>query len=407
MISFDEQLFAEFEDLLDKHDDELLENINHDFDEEEAVVHKLNASALLLNDLLTEMENRGLQPRGFFEDDAKVLQAEFDKEHESYVQSKRREMVEAREIEAKQAIIQNRKMTMDTQMKEERQALQKDRRFQKELGLIANGKCKPHLRIEVNDITIRCIAKAVWQYNNIRSLDVSNMDLSDLSGSFICRSLRNNRSIEKLELGGNNFGKKTCFSLADSLTTNDVVKFISLECNPLTGNTNDVSGIETIAKMLKVNNTLTHMSIWQCNINNEGCQVIYDNFKFNESLICFDLFYNDWEQEQIQGIYRQLQKNRENRERRLQHAQEVEAERKEKENAERLVTQNKKESETKEKWIEDKKKQRSESRRVELDRIAQQKQEELKRLKEEEEAKLEAAKLAANSKKKKKPKKKK
>ena len=403
----EQQLFSEFEDLLDKnneHND--IEEYLHNNLEDDAMVHKLDASSLLLHDLLTEMERRGLHPRGFFEDDAKVLQAEFDKEHESYVESKRREKREAREMEAKQAIIQKRRMVLDTQMMEERKELEEDKRLKADLDRIIGSICATHIRIGVNDISVRSLSKAMWQNNNVLSLDVSNMNLTDLSGSYICRALKKNRSIRKLELGGNQFGPKTCLTLANSLSLNDVLKYVSLESNPLTQGTNYITAMEAIAEMLKVNKTLTYLSIWRCNINSEGCKILSDCLAFNQCLTCFEMMYNDFENEQIQEICLRLKKNREIERHQINALEKKEKEKQEKKRVERekIAVQIKKKE--KENWIEGQKKERSEARLVKLEKIATQKLSEQKQH-EEQELLIKAAKAKSNSKKKKKTKKKK
>ena len=405
MIFDDELLFSEFEDLLDKNEKDVNDLLPNDL-EEDTIVHKLDASALLLNDLLTEMERRGLHPRGFFEDDAKVLQAEFDKEHESYVESKRIEKIEARKIEEKQATIQKRKMIMETQLAEERNELEKDEVLKENLSLVASSTCKEHLRIEINDISVRSLAKAIWYNNNVKSLDVSNMNISDLSGSYICRALRKNRSIIKLELGGNNCGPKTCLSLGDSLKINNVVTYVSLESNLLTNGLDDKLGMESIATMLSVNNTLKHLSVWGCNINSEGCKMLADNLSLNKSLISFDLFYNDWEQDQINVIYDRLKQNCEIEAEKEKLRETIENKKQAKASMEQKRIEARKREEEEKIWIEDQNRERSQARLVELEKLTKEKQEKMEKSRDEHEVMLNKVKSKVNSKNKKNKKKK-
>lgn len=311
MASVEENLYDKFEDLLDKDGEEMCEIANSDVDES-IVVHKLDASALTLNDLIHEMERRGLHPRGFFEDDAKILQAEFDTEHKSYVESKKKEMIEARELEAKQAISQKRKMAMEFEINEERNELEKDKSAAKWYNAIKSNNVQEHCRFYVNNVTARSLAKVMWNNESILSLDVSNMNLSDLAGAYICRALRNNRFLIKLELGGNYLGPKTIKSLGDALQTNNTLKHVSLDSNNLTalsGNEKDRTSIFHLSKMLSVNKSLTHMSIWRCHIGPEGCKSIYEAMLKNNTLICFDIGYNDWTQCQILQILHRLKEN--------------------------------------------------------------------------------------------------
>ena len=118
----DEALLVHFEDLLDVGDD-TIGNTQIDDDENddnETVMNtKMDANSLTLKDLLHKMEIRNLQPRGFFEDDAKLLQEQLDKEHDEYIESKRREKHEGKDLEATQAIIRRRKALQEIELNEE------------------------------------------------------------------------------------------------------------------------------------------------------------------------------------------------------------------------------------------------------------------------------------------------
>lgn len=490
-VPSDEYMFNQFEDLIDKKDEESLlsmyfSNKNHrnnhqkamdhssfgiindnntgedsnearknntlDIDDDILIVPKLDASALTLNDLLHEMEQRGLQPRGFFDDDAKLLQEELDKEYESYVESKRRETREAEELEAQQAIIQVKKMLMEAHIEEERLQYEKDAKFRGALEMVKKNLGNRHIRIDVNMISVRSLAKALWRKDShLLSLDLSNMNLSDLSGAYICRALRNNRSLIKLELGGNYCGIKTCTALGDALMTNNVVKFVSLESNPLViidkasknitssgnnttvvsiNNPNDIDanksgspgdqsdsatihpetekvtkhslvGIKAIADMLKVNETLTHLSLWRCGINSEGCKMLADAFTSNNSLTYFDLPYNDWDLDQIQSIIQRLDintaKKEEIEEKQRQLREEKEKFLREEEEA-RLLEQKQVEEE---KWLEDQKTKRQEARRIRSEYEAKVRAEEEEKEARKEDARLQAEKAAADAEKKK------
>ena len=52
-------------------------------DSNEEDIIRVNAHALTWNELLVEMERRGLRAKGFFEDDAQVLHAKVDEEFDA------------------------------------------------------------------------------------------------------------------------------------------------------------------------------------------------------------------------------------------------------------------------------------------------------------------------------------
>ena len=141
---FDTGTLEQFEDLLgDESSSNLSQDEEQNIEDEETVINKLDANSLTLKDLLHEMEMRNLQPRGFFEDDAKLLQERLDKEHEEYLESKRREKLKARELEASQAMIRRRKTLQEIELGEEEQELESNQRVNEWFRIIKN-RCPPN-----------------------------------------------------------------------------------------------------------------------------------------------------------------------------------------------------------------------------------------------------------------------
>ena len=306
MLPRHDALFLEFEDLLK--DTVKEESPTKKFikdDDKETIIHKLDANSLTLKDLLHEMETRGLQPRGFFADDAKVLQTFFDKEHEQYLRKKRKEREETKELETKQALKQRRKIMMETEIRGEKEELGKNPCTRKWFGLIKNNKAPSFCQIEVNNITVRPFARLLWCHFSIIYLDVSHMNLSDISGSFLARALKNNKSIRKLDLSGNLIGTRTCKTLADSLLNNDIIQCIILESNPLSAK-NNVSGIKALASMLCKNQSLRHLNLWRCNTGIEAGSIISDAIFFNKTLIFLDTGYNGWDNKDLCKVHQVL-----------------------------------------------------------------------------------------------------
>ena len=144
------------------------------------------------------------------------------------------------------------------------------------------------------------------------------MGLSDLSGAYLCRALRNNRSIVKVDAEGNNFGPKTLTSLADSLTTNDVVRHVNLEGNPLVKNEaggHDVAGVGRLAEMLKVNNSLRYLNLFGCNIQSSGGHQLVSGLVGNAALIFLEVGNNGLSQGQTRRVADRLDENKDRYER--------------------------------------------------------------------------------------------
>lgn len=291
----------EFEDIIEDAEIDSLNQKKYEDDDSDTLIHKVDANSLTLKDLLQELERRDIQPRGFFSDDAKILQDVLDKEHEQYMESKRIERQKARDLEASQAILKHRKTITETQAREEQEEIDHDIEARTWLLLIQSGRAPAHSRIKVNDITARLLARHLWSNSNIVSLDVGNMKLSDISGAYLARAMKNNKTIAKLEMGENLLGPKTCSVLADSLKSNKSLKFLSLEANQLIDK-NGASCVKPLCNIICKNNSLRYLNLWRCNIGVEGGRLMSDAMMNNSTLTCLDLGYNSWDFTDIQNI---------------------------------------------------------------------------------------------------------
>ena len=146
-LSFLEQdhLIAEFQDLIDLDSDGgtssdiviAVDRIDAD------VFAKLNASSLTLTDVIVELERRGLQPKGFYSDDAKRLQRCFDEEHEEYVETKRKEVRNAKIAEAEQKRERHKKALIENEVLEEKDEISSNSRLSEWFRLILARKNVP------------------------------------------------------------------------------------------------------------------------------------------------------------------------------------------------------------------------------------------------------------------------
>jgi hypothetical protein len=321
---FDEQFFSEFEYLHQRVQGAVIPSIyfntcdyNFDTDEVYLSLKKLDASTLSLNELLLELEKREIEAKGFFADDAQVLQSEYDKELEQYVTCKRMEIFEARRLEAERVAREWRMKLKDEQLEEEKVLVDQDSKIRwlhriRGVTTSSNDGRTQYVRIQVrNDTAARILAKALWTSNVITSLDLSRMNLSDLMGAYVCGALRYNRSVVKLELGENNLGEKTCLALEVTMRSNDVLKYISLESNPLCSKSDNSEIIcaQALASIIETTSSLTTLSLWRCGIGPIGGEMIAQSIVKNHSLTCLESGYNDWKYEHIKIITCKLDAN--------------------------------------------------------------------------------------------------
>ena len=399
VISFDTALLQEFEEILKDEIPHDVDNTNGS-EEEEMVLPIQNANHLTLKDLLHSLEKRCINSRGFFDEDAKVLQVKLDREHDDYMESKRREKQEAKTLESSQRLIRRRKALTEKALKEEKEEIIRNDRLMEWFLLIKNGIAPLHCRINVNDSSARSLSRLLWSDSRIVTLDLSNLNLSDASGAFIARMLKNNRSIVKLELGDNMLGDETCATMAASLQMNNVLQYLSLESNPLT-KAGSVAAYEALSEMIRTKSGLRYFSLWRCNIGAEGGRLISEAAKFNSKLTCLEIGYNQWQCTDIIAIKKILSNNAQVYQEELDAQLDVERKDQEMKNLlEQQQDQQRKDADDA-KWLEDQKLKREEERRIEMENTAEkQKVAEAERMKELELQRLENEKKSKKNKKK-------
>ena len=408
----DASLFPYFQDIVERcHADDVGEESSSSIDVvEDDVNEQPEASSLSMDCIQTELKKRNLQPRGFFNEDAALLQEQFDQELE-----------QAREEKTQQRIVKQERLARERQQKMvekeiqlEREELQKDEQLSTLLASVKQGRSPSHARIELNLVTARSLAFALCSPEcNLLYLDVSNQNLSDLAGAYLCRALAKNTSLKKIELSNNRLGPLSFQELGRGLMNNKTVEFVSLDCNPLVGAGTDAGAddansnlqtIQSLADMIGRNKTLRHLGLWQCFIGAEGGKLIASALELsNDTLTTLKCGYNNWSDTSVRQIEAKLLSNREMR--RIE--REKEAMRKQEE-ALRRLEQERLDEELKRKlanedWLQSQKKIRAEQRRLQMEadkkaRIERERAEEEER---QRVAAEEAAKLAAKKKKKK------
>jgi len=358
----------------------------------------LNATTLNPSTLKSELEKRNIPPRGFFYDDAKHLQECLDREHEEYIEEKKREWIEALVATRKERIEKRRWEWMEKEMEEERtEIMERDERVRdwlelqfrlremrmkeeqmkketkqcekrKEEESMMAAVAPRNYRINVNAFSARSLAKFLWSDTWILSIDVSNMNLPDSAGAYLCRALKGNSTLIKYELGGNEFSSKTCKSLAESLEVNGTFSSMNLEGNPLVVDEEGKESFEMLSRSLAKNSGLVFLSLWMCGVGVEGGRALARNIVENTTLVSLEVGYNNFDNSDVMVLRKQLELNRTKRTKKL--AKEAEnanqARKKEEEHIKSLMEMEKKESE--EKWLQEQKIVRANERRLEMER---------------------------------------
>ena len=263
------------------------------------------------------MEKRNLKTTGFPDTDREILQRAFDEEFKQDLEDARARRREGRRRAARQAGLQRRRVLMERMLQEEQDELARDHQTGMMIELIKDNMVDASVRVDINSISARSLAKAMWSNNTITCLDLSSNGLNDHSGSYLARILKRNSTIIKMELDNNKLGPKTCQAFGESLRVNTSLIYLSLDSNPLTidsnpsrhahatskdnSNSNNNAPKETIhtgyagfmyfADSLRYNKTLKSLNLWRTGIGAQCGATLANCLEDNDTLLFCDVGY--------------------------------------------------------------------------------------------------------------------
>ena len=133
--------------------------------------------------------------------------------------------------------------------------------------------------------------------------------MTEDDGCELAKSLRYNKSIERVTLDGNWIGPKFLQEMAQTLKVNKSIKYLDLEGNCLTKG-NKENGIKDLFDALKVNDTLTTLNLNSTSLTDTSAAYIDKALNENHSLIYLDLEMNPGiELRSIRNIQKKVERN--------------------------------------------------------------------------------------------------
>jgi hypothetical protein len=234
------------------------------------------------------MDKRNLKTTGFPDTDREILQKVFDEEFKNDLEHMKAQRREKQRKAAHQLGLQKRRMLMEKTLQEEQDELAKNHQIGLMIELVKDNRISPAVRLEINSISARSLAKAMWVNENITCLDLSSNDLNDHAGSYLARILKNNASLRKIELDNNKLGSKSLLAFGESLGSNSSLTYLSLDSNPLM-NFQDSTGMRALSDALRVNRVLTSLNLWRTGITAAGGTILASGIEQNDRLIFCDI----------------------------------------------------------------------------------------------------------------------
>jgi len=354
-----------------------------DDDEIDESARPHDASQLSHADILLELEARGVAPKGFPDQDRILLQGKFEEDFKKSLEEQKKRKAESRNRALRQADLQRKRLLMEKMLQEEQEERLKDHQTGMVIDLVKENMVESSFRIDVNSISARSLAKAMWLNNTITCMDLSSNSLNDHAGSYLARVLKRNNCVVKLELDNNLLGTKTCQAFGEALRINTSLTYLSLDSNPLTDRWTHINGFNHLADALRVNSTLRSLNLWRTNIGPHAGSTLAQAMQANNTLLFVDVGYCGIDTEDIKLIVEKKDQNLASyegneRRRRDDDAAAIERDKKAYETKETL----RKQKELAE-WLESRRDQRAEARRA-----TEEERQEAIRLQQEEKARL-------------------
>ncbi|DAZ92897.1 TPA: hypothetical protein N0F65_000588 [Lagenidium giganteum] len=269
-----------------------------------------DAFTLAQNEIRREMIDRGIQPKGFYNDDAARLQEEFNREHAAEKESRMQQKVQFAAKSYLRETVHRRRMERERELREEVDEIALNPQVEVWLSLVNGNETPAHAQLRLSSIGTRALCKGLMFNHSLRSLSLSRNRLDDAAGKCLAIMLRRNTALRRLELESNAFGPATAKDLADALCTNQSLVHLNLESNPLTDDEKDFSGIHALANMLSQNKTLLALNLWRTRLGTEGGKQLALGMDKNDRVICLDFGNNRIGNNDAIKIDRKLADNR-------------------------------------------------------------------------------------------------
>lgn len=256
------------------------------------------------------MIDRGIQPKGFYNDDAARLQEEFNREFEAEREARKAQKVQQAARSYLKETVHRRRQEREKELREEVDEVARCPQLEVWLALAKADETPKHATLRVTNVGARALCKALAFTHSLRSLNLSRNALDDSTGRWLALLLKRSASLTRLELESNCLGPQAARDMAEALQTNESLAYLSLESNPLTDDEKDFSGIAALGTMLAHNKALRTLNLWRTRLGAEGGKQLALGLDKNDSLVCLDIGNNRVGTDDAVAIDRRLKRNR-------------------------------------------------------------------------------------------------
>lgn len=150
------------------------------------------------------------------------------------------------------------------------------------------------------------ISEALHKTRKLTLLDLRGNDrVGDAGAKLLAKGLKTNRTVTTLDLSDCHISDEGLGNIAEALKVNKTLQKLLLGLNPAITS----GGAEKLAEALKKNKSLRSVSLYRCNIGDEGTVHLSEAIRHNTTLEFLSLFHNNIGNEGGQHLVNALEQN--------------------------------------------------------------------------------------------------
>ena len=172
---------------------------------------------------------------------------------------------------------------------------------------LKNNQTLQVLDLECNEIGsagAQALAKALENNQMLQVLNLTWNQIGSAGAQALAKALENNQMLQVLNLTWNQIGSAGAQALAKALENNQTLQMLNLTWNQIRS-----AGSQALAKALKNNQTLQVLSLARNQIDNEGAQALAQVIDINKTIQLLNLSYNNIEILGIRALAQAIGKN--------------------------------------------------------------------------------------------------
>mmetsp|Transcript_9413 Transcript_9413/g.17612 ORF Transcript_9413/g.17612 Transcript_9413/m.17612 type:complete len:535 (+) Transcript_9413:163-1767(+) len=129
----------------------------------------------------------------------------------------------------------------------------------------------------------------ITKNRHLSKLDLTHNNARDEGTKEICTALRINSVLSRLDLGSNNVGPAGCACFVEAMSENETLRELDLSRTHSAQMPLGIEGARQIAHMLSVNQSITSLNLYWCQIESAGALLLASALEDNKTIVHLNL----------------------------------------------------------------------------------------------------------------------